>query len=362
MIRLVCALVTAGAVAGTALAGCSVAATDLPLPGGAVEGETYRLTAVFADALNLPDGAHVKLNGDDIGRVRRIEAVDYTARVGMDVRTDVPLPKGTTAELRQATPLGEVFVALHPPAAPGPGRPLRDGDVIGLPDTAAAASVEDLLASLSSVVNGGGLVQLQTIVHELNDALDGRAATTGHLLGQGHDTLATLNARTQDIDRVLESTRRLTATLRARSDTVDAAFADLTPGIATLADQTDAFTRALGSAGRLADTGDRLIDAGGRDLRALIRDLGPVLDGFAQTKPYLGPSLRSVISFGKIVERITKGESGAMNAEVTLLPLISLPRPGDNLPGPDDLVDGGRSLSQHLEHQLRTLGGSGGGR
>ena len=97
---------------------------------------------------------------------------------------------------------------------------------------------------------------------------------------------------------------------------------------------------------------------GDRDLRALTRDLGPVLDGFAQTKPYLGPSLRGVVFFGRVVERVTKGESGALDDVITLLPLIALPQPGDTLPGPNDLVDGGRSFSGHLEHQLRTLGGT----
>jgi len=46
-----------------ALAGCGVSATDLPIPGGGVEGPSYQLTAVFADALNLPDGIHPNAAG-----------------------------------------------------------------------------------------------------------------------------------------------------------------------------------------------------------------------------------------------------------------------------------------------------------
>jgi len=199
-----------------ALAACGVSATDLPLPGGGVEGPTYQLNAVFADALNLPDGAHVKLNGDDIGRVQQIAARDYTAQVTMAVRREVQLPQGTSAELRQATPLGEVFVAIHPPTPTIAGPPLHDGDTIGLPSTSAAATVEDLLASLSVLVNGGGLAQLQSIVYELNAAADGRADQIAHLLGQTTQIMATLNARTEDIDRALAATRRLTDTLIQR--------------------------------------------------------------------------------------------------------------------------------------------------
>jgi virulence factor Mce-like protein len=343
---------------GAVLAGCGVSATDLPIPGGGVEGPSYQLTAVFADALNLPDGAHVKLNGDDIGRVQRIQAKDYTARVTMAVRQDVSLPRGSRAELRQATPLGEVFVAIHPPDHPPPGPPLHDGDTIELPATEAAASVEDLLAALSTLVNGGGLAQLQTIVAELNAATDGRANQIAHLLGQTTQTMATLNARTQDIDRILAASQRLTDTLVARRDTIDTAFSDFTPAIKVLADQTDRFTKALHAAGKLSDTSDDLIDESDSDIRRLARDIGPVLDGFANLGPNLAPSLRNIVGFGKNWEQVTKGEALAGNATLSLLPLpIAIPRPGDSLPGPNDLVDGEQSFAQHLQHQFSTLGG-----
>ena len=341
---------------------CGVSAADLPMPTPGLGGPSYRLTAVFADALNLPDGAHVTVDGDEIGRVQEITTRDYTARVEMTVRQDISLPVGTTAELRQATPLGEVFVALHPPpdGKPGTAPPpmLHDGDTIGVGDTQASATVVDLLTSMSALVNGGGLAQVQTIVHELNTATDGRAAQIAHLLGQTHDTLGTLNARTQDFDRVLAASERLSTTLRARHGSIDTAFDDLTPGISELADQTDRFTKALHAAGKVGDTGDDLLDRSGHDIRSAVHDLGPVLDGFADTRPYLGTSLRDLVTFGKFFEQLTKGESVAGQAEVTLLPLIALPGPGDRLPGPNDFVDGEQSFAEHLQHQFSTFGGT----
>ena len=358
------------------LTACGVSAADLPMPVPGPGGPSYRLTAVFADALNLPDGAHVTLNGDDIGRVQKISARDYTARVEMTVRRDISLPVGTTAELRQATPLGEVFVALHPPAvaAPGPAQPgltqpgltqpgltqrsLHDGDTIGLADTQASATVEDLLTSMSALVNGGGLAQVQTIVHELNTATDGRAAQIAHLLGQTGDTLATLNARTRDIDRVLAASERLSTMLRARHGSIDTAFDDLTPGISELADQTGRLTRALHAAGRVSDSGDHVLDRSGHDIRSVVHDLGPVLDGFADTRPYLGTSLRDIVRFGKVFEQITAGESVAAEGSLTLVPLIAVPGLGDRPPGPNDFVDGEQSFAEHLQHQFSTFGGT----
>jgi virulence factor Mce-like protein len=278
------------------------------------------------------------------------------------VRQDIALPAGTTAELRQATPLGEVFVALHPPAGAQPGATpraaLHDGDTIGLADTQASATVEDLLTSMSALVNGGGLAQVQTIVHELNTATDGRAAQIAHLLGQTGDTLATLNARTMDIDRVLAASERLSTTLRARHGSIDTAFDDLTPGISELAEQTDRLTKALQAAGKVSDTGGHLIDRSGHDIRSVVHDLGPVLDGFADTRPVLGTSLRDIVKFGKVFETDTEGEALAGEASFTVLPLIAVPNPSDRPPGPNDFVDGQQSFAEHLQHQFSTFGGT----
>jgi virulence factor Mce-like protein len=357
MNRLVAALTALMVV--PAVTGCGVSAADLPMPAPGQSGPSYHLTAVFADALNLPDGAHVTLDGDEIGQVQEITTRDYTARVEMTVRQDISLPAGTTAELRQATPLGEVFVALHPPAGTQAGSAaLHDGDTIGLVDTQASATVEDLLTSMSALVNGGGLAQVQTIVHELNTATDGRAAQIAHLLGQTGDTLGTLNARTQDIDRVLAASERLSTTLRARHDSIDTAFDDLTPGISELAEQTDRLTKALKAAGKVSDTGNDVVRRSDHDIRSAVHDLGPVLDGFADTKPVLGTSLRDIVTFGKVFEQLTQGESAASNAIVTLLPLIAVPGLGDKLPGPNDFVDGEQSFAEHLQHQFSTFGGT----
>lgn len=353
--------IAAALVGVLALSGCGVSAEDFPLPGGAaVEGPSYHVTAVFSDALNLPAGAAVRLEGVEIGRVAGIEARDFTARVRLELPTAVPLPADTTAELRQATPLGEVFVALAPPAEPGaepaPGR-LRDGDVIGLESTAAAARVEDLLAALSALVNGGGLAQLQTIARELNTAFDpatGRAEQTAHLLGELETTLATLNARTAEIDRILAAAQDLSTTLRARSDTIDAAFADLTPAITVLAEETDRFTATLRAAAEVSDTGDELLRRSGDDIRTVLRDLRPVLDGFAELDGILEPSLRNFLALSDSLQRATKGEavvgSGSFQPSFADPPGL-----GGPVPGPDDFADGAQSFDQSFSELLGEL-------
>ncbi|WP_020668784.1 MCE family protein [Amycolatopsis nigrescens] len=341
------------------LSGCGVTAADLPLPGGGVPGESYRLNAVFSDALNLPEKAHVKLDGVDIGRVQEIVAKDYTARVGMLISKNVTLPGGTSAELRQATPLGDVFVALHRPERPGP--PIREGDTIGLPDTSAAASVEDTLSALSTLVNGGGLGQLKTIVTEVNTALADRGPQTRNLLGELNTTLATLNARTGDIDRVLAATQSLTTVAEQRRGTVDAALAEFTPAMKVLAEQTGGLTDVLGKVAAAGATGDRVLGELRGDLTSKLNDLGPVLDGFAALKDSLGPTLRGMVTLGQYVEGATKGESGAGEARLAGLTGIPFLSPGESvrIPGFEDLNGALGTISDNLIDLLKTLGGNG---
>ena len=97
----------------------------------------------FANTLNLPMNAKEKLAGADVGQVESMLARNYTPVTTLRIRTGVQLRRGSTAELRTATPLGDVSVALKPPADDPADTPmLKNGDTIGLDSTAAATTVE----------------------------------------------------------------------------------------------------------------------------------------------------------------------------------------------------------------------------
>ena len=99
---------------------------SLPLPAPGVDSGGYTLTAVFSNALNLPANAKVKLAGADVGQLESMVARNYTAVTTLRIMDGVQLPKGSTAELRSATPLGDVFVALKPPSPAKPDVPLLE--------------------------------------------------------------------------------------------------------------------------------------------------------------------------------------------------------------------------------------------
>ena len=83
-----------------------------------VGGDTYEIEARFANTGGLSTGALVMLAGVNVGRVENIhlDPADYSAIVGMKIRSGVPLPADTMASIKTSGLIGDKFVALAPGA------------------------------------------------------------------------------------------------------------------------------------------------------------------------------------------------------------------------------------------------------
>ena len=281
-------------------AGCSTTAQDLPLPGSRIGGPTYRVVAIFDDALNLADGAPVKFHGVTIGRVREVAPDDFTARVSMELRESTPIHDNATARLRSTTPLGELFVQIDDDAS---GRPLRDGATLGVDSTSAAPTIEDTMTSVSLVLNGGGLSQLETIVREANLVLDGNEGTARDLLGRLNRTAKAFNQSNKDIDATLEALADLSTTLNRRSNTINAALEDIAPAARTLRRNTDELVALLESIERFGDITTSVVNATRDDLLETLQKFGPVFDELNSLKDELGPGIDTLVHFAGLIDR-----------------------------------------------------------
>ena len=88
----------AAAVTAVTVSGCATEGlASLPLPAPGVDADGYTLTAVFANALNLPAHAKVKLAGADVGQLESMQARNYTAVTTLRIMDGVQLPEGSTA-------------------------------------------------------------------------------------------------------------------------------------------------------------------------------------------------------------------------------------------------------------------------
>lgn len=297
----------AAAVLGVALAasGCSTTLSDLPQPGGGVESPNYEISAVFDDVLTLPNGARVRVDGVDVGRVTDIDTHDFVAQVTMRIPTRIVLTDRATAELRITTPLGEGFIDLNPGA--GKGR-LAPGAVMPLAATSTTASIEDTLTAASLLLAGGGLGQLKTVITELNSALDTKRGDVGKLLRSLTAVLDSFNQRTDDIDRTLNALDGLSGTLAKRRDTLLAALRDTAPAAKLLADSTHQLTELLARLEALARVSDRVVRQSRADLVATLKEIQPVLDALISISDKVSPTLKQLVRFGAFLDDATPGD------------------------------------------------------
>lgn len=324
-----CVVALSGAVL---LAGCAAGLERLPLPAPEAGGHSYALTAVFTNALNLPAKAKVRLYGADIGEVDSISAHNFTAHVNMRIRADVTLHVGSSAELRSATPLGDVFVQIRPSAGDAEDTALlHDGDTIALSSTTAAPTIEELLSSMALLVNGGTVRNLVSILNGAGHAVGGRGEKLGALLDQTSDLLTRMTARKDQVDAALRHTSELAATVSARQDTINASLTAGAPALNVIAENSARLADLADSIARITRQLMRFPSLQGTDTSSVItdiNDLAAVLNDIS-----VDPNL-SLTAFNRLIGILMRTtNSTSANAVLSIAKLALVPLPDKNYPG-----------------------------
>lgn len=330
------------------LSGCGAGLDRLPLPSPGSGGPSYDLNAEFSNALNLPSKAKVRLYGADIGEVASIEAQDFTAKVHMRIRRDVPLPAGSTAELRSATPLGDVFVQIRPPA----GQPdadrgplLHTGDTIPLAHTAAAPTVEELLNSLAMLVNGGAIRALTTDVNGAGRAVGGRGAKVSGLISETNAFLAKMSARSGQLDATLRATSKMAGEIAGHQQSLDAALTAGAPALAVISDNTDQIMDVTDNVARVTRQLAKFPSMQGTDTRSTAADVNKLSAVFNQIA--LDPNL-SLNSFNRLLSILIKAtDSTALHGDAYLSKIAIGALPDKNYAG-DPGIHGPDGTDWHL--------------
>ncbi|WP_327149009.1 MCE family protein [Nocardia sp. NBC_01329] len=354
--RAMAALVAAGTV--VLASGCGLNVEDIPLPKPGIGGDTFTLQAVFENALNLPDQAKVKIGGSDVGVVTNIETENFQAIVDMQIRKDIDLPVGTTAELRQATPLGDVFIAVSKPPTEQNSQLLTDGDTLPIDKTSAGATVEELLLSVSLMFNGGGIAHLTRLGTELDSIVGGRSDQLVHLVNEITGVVSSINANSSRIDSVLGEFNVLADTLDARRTELGQVADTLPDMIGAIAENN----RALGDLlGKIATTSAALgdyADTTGGDLAGTLDSLNSLMSALAATGDNFGALMDALHDLKAPVNATFRGSSLAAQVNVTNLDIAMLTAPGtSHFYDVRDLQDFAGSLIQILQVVQYRVGG-----
>ena len=332
------------AISATAIlsSGCATnGLASIPLPAPGLGSGGYTLTAVFANALNLPMNAKVKLAGADVGQVESMVARNYTAVTTIRIRDDVLLPQGSIAELRTATPLGDVFVALRPPAEANPNAPsLHNGDTIGLESTAAASTVESVLSSAAVMVNGGTVRNFSNLINGAGSAAGDQGRAFGELIRKSSRLLATLDSRSGQMSAAMTEMSRIADELDAKDHTITELMAAAGPATDALGSNTNQLSDLAVQAGDTARLLARFPSLGGTDTsgRSIVRDLNTVAGVANDIAVSPDTSWLAVNRLLPPLIKATAGSAVAVRASLDKLVLGSIPDigfPGDiGLHGP----------------------------
>ncbi len=278
-----------------------------PLPGGANLGShPYRVLVDFADVLDLVPQSSVKVNDVTVGKVESVSLVGWQARAQVVVNGDVRLPANAYARVRQTSLLGEKFVSLsYPPdgevsdpvslaQAPHPGYQYPH---IGIGRTGSTPELEAVLGALSLLLNGGGLEQIKTITHELNQALTGHAGDVRSLLTQATVLTTSLNSQKDRILKAIDNLDVLARTLNTQKQVLAGALDTMPQAVKILADEKSQFVTLLKSLDNLSAVAVQVIDASQDNFVSALRSLDPVMTQLTQAGEALPKSLELLATY-----------------------------------------------------------------
>ncbi|MET4428424.1 MULTISPECIES: virulence factor Mce family protein [unclassified Mycolicibacterium] len=299
---------------------------SLPLPG--VEGTgpgAFTIQAEMPDVDNIEPNSRVRVGDVNIGHVRRIERQGWHALVTMELNGDVELPANATATLGQTSLLGSLHIELAPPTGVAPEGKLKDGSRIPLSSSRAYPNTEQTLAAVATLLNGGGIGEIQDITEALSTAFTGRENDLRSLISQLDVAIGHLDDQKQDIIAATESLNNLVGQFAAQKPVVDKALRTIPDALAVLRDQRTNLAEALAQLGKFSALAADSVNQTKEALVQELQDLGVVLQELANAGPALTRALSFLPTFPFPKETLTNWMRGDY-ANLTLIVDLTLSR------------------------------------
>jgi len=279
---------------------------NVPLPGGPGTGsQAMTIYVQMPDTLALNVNSRVRVADVFVGRVEKIELKNWVATLTLNLDRGVKLPVNTLAKIGQTSLLGSQHVQLDAPPEPSQ-QMLRNGDTIPLKNSSAFPTTERVLASIATILRGGGIQNLETIQTEINNLLTGRADQIREFLNRLDTFTDQLNQQRQDITRAIDSTNRLLNIVAARNDTLDRVLTEFPPLIKHFADTKDLFADAVEALGRISVAADNALAPSSANLHTNLQNLQRPLKQLGRASPYLVGALKLMLTAPFSIENVPK--------------------------------------------------------
>lgn len=273
-----------------------------------VGGDTTEWQARFGAVSGLRAGDDVRVAGVRVGRVEGIEVVDNTdALVTFELEEGQQVHERTTLTLRYQNLLGQRYLAIDAPAAPG--EPLEEDTRIPASRTNPGFDLTALLNGFEPLFDVLEPAQVNQLATNMIRVLQGESGTVEQLLQNTAEATRFLADREDLFDEVLTNLTPVLEDLDARSSDFDATVVQFRELMTGLARNRTTFTDSIDHLGSLLEaTSDLMAELRPplvRDVRALRRTFGllaehqsllgatvealpATLEGFIRTMQYGG--------------------------------------------------------------------------
>ncbi|PJE11679.1 MAG: mammalian cell entry protein [Mycobacterium sp.] len=280
---------------------------NVPIPGGPGSGSgTYTVNVQMPDTLALTPNSKVMVADVYVGRVRAITIKNWVAVVTLELQNGVRLPRNATAKIGQTSLLGTQHVELAPPQANPSPQPLRNGDTIDLKNSSAFPSTEQTLASIATLLRGGGVANLEVISDEAYNIVNGRGDQIRALLGKLDTFTAKLEEQVGDITHAIDAADRILAMAAAHNATLNSALTELPPLVKYLTDSRGRVIDAVESLGRFSDVTAQTLGATQANLHRNLVSLQRPLAQLIRAAPYLVPALKVALTAPFDIDAVPK--------------------------------------------------------
>ena len=293
--------------------------SNVAIPGGPGSGSgSYTVYVQVPDTLAINGNSKVMVADVFVGSIRAINLKNWVATLTLGLSKSVKLPKNALAKIGQTSLLGSQHMELVTPPNPSPEL-LKDGDTIPLKNSSAYPTTEQTLASLSLILRGGGIPNLEVLQNEVFNIFNGRGEQIRSFLGKLDTFTDQLNQQRDDITHAIDSTNRLLGYVGNRSDVLDRTLTDIPPLIKHFADTQNLLINAIDSVGRLSQAADQYLSEARGPLHTDLQALQCPFKELGRASPYLIGALKLILTQPYDIDTVPKMFRGDyQNVSLTL--------------------------------------------
>jgi phospholipid/cholesterol/gamma-HCH transport system substrate-binding protein len=280
------------------------------------------LTAEFSDVQGLVAGHSVKMSDITIGSVTKVQLDGYRAKVTLSVKDGVKVPRGTRAEIKVTSLLGENYVDLQMP----PGATMDRGPFLAnhaaITQTSVQPAFEQVVGQAGPLVQALAGNDVATVVNAGATALDGNGTKLNSTIAKASTLLKLVADQREQLGESVDHFARLGRSLAAGQSALDEAPVQL-ERTTRLLDQDK--QKILSTVSRLTEAArqlnDKVLEGRVARFRKLLDDLDPVLAQLGDNRTRLTNLVNGLVTF------TDKLPEASYDGQLLLYPLLNITWP-----------------------------------